>query len=87
MPDPALPLVQETLEALNEAITTTPNPEFVDALTTCQSQIAAVQRKMMAEYGQSQQGPPAAGMAGAAAAAPADPREAIMALLSGGGGF
>lgn len=85
MPDPALPLVQEALEVLNEAITATPNPEYVNTLTTCQSQIAAVQQKMMAEYGpggagqgQAAQGPPQGGGF-------ADPREALMAQLGGGG--
>jgi hypothetical protein len=45
--DEALALLQEAMQALDEAIRATPNPEHVNTLTTCLSQMAAVQQKMM----------------------------------------
>ena len=83
MPDPALPLVQEALDVLAEAIAETPNPDYVNTLTTCQSQIAAVQQKMMAEYGSPQGGGPPPGGPGMGMPPGGDPREALLAQLAG----
>ena len=46
MPD-GLQLLQQSMQLLDEAIRALPDPESVNALTTCLSNMAAVQQKLM----------------------------------------
>ncbi len=55
--DEGLALLQQSIELLNEAIRAIPDPELVNTLTTCQSQMAAVQAKLMQPQQQGGGGP------------------------------
>lgn len=66
-----LQLLQQSIQLLDEAIRATPDPGAVNTLTTCLSQMAAVQQKMMQEQ-------PGAGGGGGG------PRQAVVGQLGAG---
>lgn len=49
--DEGLQALQAAIQALNEAIQLIPDPALVNTLTTCQSNMAAVQQKLMQPQG------------------------------------
>lgn len=74
---PALALLQQSMQALDEAIRAIPDPALVNTLTTCLSNMAAVQQKLMEGQGQQQQGAPPAGPP------QGGPRQALVGQLGG----